>query len=215
MEQTNPVQVESVTLVAPAVNQPPVSPKKSNKSFLVILLAILGLILAGGLVYAGVQIGKKQSLISVSPTPMPTEVLIPTIPISTPTPDPTAGWKTYTNKKYGYSISYPINWDVKEFPESGGYIEVTSLNPDKVTDRISAIFITVSPNPYEVEATGNGDPIKVGNFTAKKKYGGAPPNATGVYLRVVAPLGTKSIIFESNTDYEPVFDQILSTFRFD
>jgi hypothetical protein len=25
----------------------------------------------------------------------------------TPTPDPTADWKTYTNNKYGYSISYP------------------------------------------------------------------------------------------------------------
>jgi len=65
-----PDQITTETITAP----PPVSvdiqpPSKPKKSFLIIFLVILGLILAGGLVYAGMQIGKKQSQIPVVPTP--------------------------------------------------------------------------------------------------------------------------------------------------
>jgi len=40
-----------------------------------------------------------------SPTPIPT-----TVELISPTPDPTADWKTYTNNRWGYSFKYPSNW---------------------------------------------------------------------------------------------------------
>ncbi|PIZ46584.1 hypothetical protein COY32_03045 [candidate division WWE3 bacterium CG_4_10_14_0_2_um_filter_41_14] len=30
----------------------------------------------------------------------------------TPTPDPYAGWNTYTNEEYGFSFMYPENWSI-------------------------------------------------------------------------------------------------------
>lgn len=71
-EQTAPVST-NVPLPVPA--------KKPSKNFLILLMVLF---LASGLVYAGMQIGKKQSQISVLPTPIPTEVLVPTSPVSTP-----------------------------------------------------------------------------------------------------------------------------------
>jgi len=100
----------------------------------IILFLVLGLVLAGGLVWGGVQIGKKQTPVVSQltptpreiPTPTPTTVVIPTqipiatsTPMSTPTSDPTANWKTYTNTKYGYSIKYPPETRVEEGPAGG------------------------------------------------------------------------------------------------
>jgi len=99
------------------------------------LLAVLGLVLAGGLVFAGVQIGKRQgqSQLPVYPTfppqavasPTSVAVVIPTqistltsTPSPTPTLDPTTGWKTYTNIKNKFSFRYP------------DYFKYLSENPD-------------------------------------------------------------------------------------
>lgn len=177
-----------------AFSQKPKMPLK------LILFDFLGLLLVSSLIYGAYWYGKRQV---PPPTPEITPPPVTEVPEAT-SPAETVNWKTYTNTKYGYSISYPNNWDVKEFPESSGQLEVTSFNPNKVTDRLSAIFITISPRSYEQEAFGNGDPVKVGNFTGEKVYGGAPPGTSNVHLRVAAPLKTGSIIFESSTDYEKV-----------
>jgi hypothetical protein len=65
---------------------------------------------------AGFLLGKSFSqpktspppISQVSPSPSPT----PENPISTPTPDPTANWKTYVNTAYNYSLKYPPDWAV-------------------------------------------------------------------------------------------------------
>jgi len=41
------------------------------------------------------------------------KIIQPTPPIATKT-----AWKTYINKKYGYSINYPSNWTVREYSNS-------------------------------------------------------------------------------------------------
>lgn len=98
--------------------QPVEAPLKQPKPWLKItLFSILGLVLAGGLIFAGIQIGKRQVVpFSVSPTPVPSSVVTPvsappatptSISLTTPTIDPTANWKTYTDEKLGVSIKYP------------------------------------------------------------------------------------------------------------
>ena len=62
----------------------------NNKWLKIALLAVLGLVLAGGLVFAGVEIGKKQVQTKLSLFPTPT--IIPTI---------TSDQPTLTVKQYG------------------------------------------------------------------------------------------------------------------
>lgn len=84
------------------------------------LLALAGLLLAGGLVWAGYQLGQRQtqpprSLIPAPPTFTPTFM-----PLSTPTlppeptlsPDETAGWKTYSSINYGFQFKYPTRYSL-------------------------------------------------------------------------------------------------------
>jgi hypothetical protein len=202
--------------VVEAPVQPVQHPINNQRGNFPIILGVLVLLLAvgGGAYYLGTQKNQSSSRLTQQTNPSPTistENMQQTSP--TPTPDLTVNndVKTY-NAKYGYLLRYPKDWDVKEFPALNGQLEVTSFNPDKVTDRLSAVFVSVSSNPYDKESFGYGDPIKVGDFMGKKERGGGPPNAN-VHLRVVAPLGTKSIIFESSTEYEKAFDEMLSSFK--
>ena len=52
-------------------------------------------------------------------------------PTTAPSPDPYPGWKTYTNKTYGFSLRYPPQWNIKTY------------------DDYSADFYTVDPNSKE------------------------------------------------------------------
>ena len=55
-----------------------------------IVLGIVVLVIAGYFLFSGVK-----------------DVVINT---PAPTPDPYAGWNTYTNEEYGYNLKYPGDW---------------------------------------------------------------------------------------------------------
>lgn len=68
--------------------------------------------------------------------------------------DPTAGWKTYTNTKYGYSIKYPEEWqsfEVKESPEAG--IRIDFAESELFSDRGYWVWLKVNNNPDGFSAT--------------------------------------------------------------
>jgi len=111
------------------------------------LLAVLGLVLAGGLVFAGMQIAKSSNVKTQKSKPnLKSQNLTPTLAlISTPTLDSTANWETYTNTKYGYSIRYPPPAAAVEHPPVseeriqeiilsfyGGYIDSSGFNGLKI-----------------------------------------------------------------------------------
>jgi len=97
----------------------------------IVLFSVLGVGLVGGLVLAGIQIGKRQTQVTSPPTPTPSLIATPTpiaviptqipLPTSTPmptlTPGPTANWKTYSAA--GISFKYPPNWVYKKFDIPG------------------------------------------------------------------------------------------------
>ncbi len=95
-------------------------------------MAILGVVIVGGIAYAGLTFWQKGLLGSVpflsKPTPTPTLV-----PEPTPTPDPTAGWKTYTSQKMNFAIEYPADWfshAEEEYPASKTWQVVFSFPID-------------------------------------------------------------------------------------
>jgi len=73
------------------VSEIPVKMPKKNNVPKIILFVILGLIIVAGAIYAGMQIGKKQTPI-VLPTAPPQNIR-PTDVFPTSTPDETGSWK--------------------------------------------------------------------------------------------------------------------------
>lgn len=70
--------------------------KKGFAPIIILLgITIIAVLVGGVLVYTNYS--NNQSKLNPQPTP-------------TSTSDETANWKTYTNKKYGFSFKYPSNW---------------------------------------------------------------------------------------------------------
>lgn len=95
------------------------------------LLVVAGLVFATGLVFAGMQIGRRQATRDTSYETRKIPTLTPTqFPAVTPTPytspeptlspllseapvkedDETAGWRSYISQEGKFSIKYPSNW---------------------------------------------------------------------------------------------------------
>lgn len=73
---------------------------------------------------------------AVEPTPTaePTQPPSPspTVPEPTATPDPYAGWLTYTNAKYGFSFRYPSTWTLTESASDGRVSDMVKLSQQTV-----------------------------------------------------------------------------------
>jgi len=106
------IEIQETPINCPVCPPCPVPPKtKPGKAFLkVLFLFILALILAAViLIGSGFQIVRKESLLDLwlarNQAPTPATIVKPT-----PTPDPTADWKTYTNSQYSFLIKYPDDY---------------------------------------------------------------------------------------------------------
>ena len=92
----------------PSVNPPVSNPSKPrNKLPLALIIGIVLFLLIAGSA-AGFYVLKPQIMKLVS-KPIPTTTPKPAIQTPPPTHDPTANWKTYTNKKLGFLIRYPAD----------------------------------------------------------------------------------------------------------
>lgn len=88
----------------------------------------------------------NQSLLSPTPTATPEASLLTPTASPTAIPDPTAGWKVYTNSIYGYSIKYPPDWTATDLGQLEPKVpSFVTLNPN--TEKASpsaALSITIS-----------------------------------------------------------------------
>lgn len=118
-------------LTQPNVRQVNEVSKQDSKFKWISLIIVLLLLVGGGVYY----LGAKQNKLVVQ---NPQKIITPTIVRSTltPTPDPTANWKTYTNTKYGFSVEYPA--DTRVIKEQNQQV-MGALNPASVVASISLI----------------------------------------------------------------------------
>ena len=203
------------TTVAPEIN---IKPKTKNNFFKIFLLVILGLLILAGAVYAGMNIGKKQT---------PPEITPPVAEVF-PTSDPTAGWETYKNTKFNFSFMYPseliyVYDQSDQYSENGisnAMILIQNFDGSKARSEMADDFQVVvyianksgqfnleNPQGEQIKTTING--IKVNkSFTTQKwelvptVYFESSPNKVAVQLS--NPQSTN----------KAWFDQILSTFKF-
>jgi len=222
-ERTSEISQQPESLVQP---EPVLEiPQVKNRSFFkAVLLMVLGLLIVAGTVYAGTRIGKKQ----ITPSKIIAE---PTLKPVSPTPDPTADWKTYTNEKYSISFKYPFSWFVKD---------VTNEAPGNFLQSI-AFFANGTTNP-SVGAEGsegnellnliitnpliNTEPISqskeqfINSWGKIKKekivYIDNLPAAYNTNLKSVVIWYNEKIQIFVNPyqDTKNIMDQILSTFKF-
>ena len=99
MEET-PVAETPVPQPEPVLKKP-----RFNILKILVILVPLLILLLGGAYYLSVR---KNSNVSA---PTPTSQAVQT-PNATQSPEANANIKTYTNTKYGYSFSYPSDWEV-------------------------------------------------------------------------------------------------------
>ena len=179
------------------------------------LLSVLGLVLAGGLVFAGIQIGKKQALpVAVSPA-------------STPTIDPTANWKTYGNEKYKFTFKYPPEWNYAE-----SYSK-TSMNNNWLMitlakkENMQSLPVSGLPN-IQVHITESTDQKQFSFYEWTKVVGSTSVDKIQAEIRQHKSSDQKEVVFIKNgytfevisqnynkdTSQNEIFGQILSTFKF-
>jgi len=178
---------------------------------------------------------KKSTPAAQQPTPIPTktaQVSNSSTPIATA--NPMAGWKTYTNSEFGYSLDYPSNWSLNAESTSNGSISGNRL-------------YILPPNPLSTQAVDEDFSILIRdaskeslNLTTerqKMQY----PNQYVTYSETTVTIGgvtaylyqksndddsTKNILLAHNgyfyyidthgirSTVKAQLDQILSTFKF-
>jgi hypothetical protein len=156
------------------LNEPAEIQSQPKKPWLKIgLFASVGLLLAAGLVFAGMQIGKNSKLKTqnsklpalpaggqlksqnLTPTQTPVVTSVPTFqpettlaPLPSEAPaeegDETARWKSYKNTKYGYTVEYPSQLTPQE-QTSDIFLLQTNFFESHPYDYFTGLIIEVRP----------------------------------------------------------------------
>jgi hypothetical protein len=144
---------------------------------------------------------------TISPTSTPTDA---------PTINPLAGWYTYTNSQYGYTIKYPPDWRVQDLgalePKIPSYIV---FNQNSATTSARSITISVSTRTYQEQlAIGSqtGSPIIVGSITGTLQF--LQDSDRQQSSSVILPRANNLLILHTKTTYANTFNQMLTTVKF-
>lgn len=192
----------------PVVSQVPVvEPKrKFPVMYLVLLLLSLGLLASTAFLYY-----QNQQLKTILASYQTQTVATPTPSSQSPSPtlDPAANWKTYTNDTYKLSFKYPSNLNIE-------------INQVDTANYVQVIFDKSSNNSFNIKASVKY-PINQPKFLLDTESTGTK-NINGKLWSVFElPNGSLGMQLEENSilysviypvSEGTVVDQILSTFQF-
>ncbi len=201
---------------------------QKGSAVIFLLIGIVMLVVIGGAFYLG------RSTIS-KPSPAPAVTFpTPLTPSSSPTSqNETANWNTYTNRKVGFSLSYPKDWTLEENaldsqPWTGTQISLQSPedvkhNANPLADFGNGLFLYIYDNPKEMslddfikEDRQITDPEMmkwnsyiIGSATARQYY--LPRCCAGedIFLGI-----DKYILYFADMTDPEIFKTILSTLKF-
>lgn len=206
-----------------------------EKGFAQILIIILALIAIGGAYYFGTQKNNVLTTPVQSSVPAVTEATTQ----ASPTTDPTANWKTYTNTQYGFTFKYPPGLETLLQSEGGVSGPITG-NPifvyaladkltiaqgtDKPFDGLSIDIVdtngsldTYVSNERDAEKNsyrGIFDPtIKQLNIPVQNRYLDSESSISRYFLKSNNTVVAISVI-RFSPDFMRTASQILSTFKF-
>lgn len=208
-----------------------------------LLVGIVVLAAIGGAFYLGRSTLLRQDFAGqATPQPSPSPVAtsqVATSPNPNTNPIPngtgeTASWKTYTNKKVGFSISYPENWILEENPLDDQLwtgIQISLQSPEDVkhnanplADFGNGLFLYIYDNPKRISIDDfiredwqitdpsmmQWEPYTVGNMQGRQY------NLPGCCAGEDIFLSTDKYIFYFADMTDPkIFKAILSNFRSD
>lgn len=207
--------------VAPSQPPKPVEPILPKKdSALTVILSVL-LIVATAI--AALLVYQNQKLVKRLKEYQPAQ----TVPSPTPTTDPTAGWKVYSDQKTGIEFKYPADWEISFGENKNMVISLTKIDksqelvlyPGDVKEEAKyQINISLPPN-FNSTIPDNAEKVTVGGLDGFRFTQGGGP-ASG--LSTVVVIKAKDYRFsywamahsETHNKYLGVFDQILTTFKF-
>lgn len=203
------------------VPQQPIQPQIENSQFSFLkspkiwpFIFLLALLIPTGIYFLGKSQTNNQNTaqtIQYSPTPTPTP---------TPISDPTANWKTYTNKTFGWQIKYPPELEAFGYTNEATIYMATSKVAEKFKKNEdfegSSAQIEIDTNSGTMPTSfpwtnGTSKPIST------KTYTGIFGDAQALYSLIVQgayiqnPKG--GYIFIRNQGRSD-FEQILQTFKF-
>ncbi len=128
MEPTQPPQVP---ITPPQQFPQPATSAPASGGWKMPVAIIVGVLVIAGGAYA--LMNRAPAFSELTPS-----MVLTRTPTATPTPDPTAGWKTYTNTEYGFEFRYPADRTLE-----GPNISYTSETP-----RIVSIGLGDMEHPF-------------------------------------------------------------------
>lgn len=185
------------------------SEKISSKLWFKILSIFIGILIVIGLFGNIYLLLKNQKPPATSKTPA-----IPTQIIATPTPDPTANWKTYRDEKYEIEFKYPPGWQVELTGDEGSdeYPVISDEKNDEnnfVVRKLchsNCLSFSDPKNEYKISEVkiNSINWIKREHPTWEEFVITSYPNLNCCLRFIASPVGQKN----------GILDLILSTFKF-
>lgn len=203
---------------------------RGNASIIIIsVLAILLVISATAAGYLYLQSQNQIPPVQYTPPPSAQPTVQPS-PTPTPAPitqDETANWKTYTDSKYNYSVSYPNNWTYElsllpyqQAESLGLHSPPKNTDPNDPTRFSDTAFIQITASTGDYSSIGINKEwttnTSIAGLDAYKKLTPATNQASAQELVAFKKGDQYFIAFMSYTkpEFVKTFDQILSTFKF-
>jgi len=189
-----------------------------------ILTGVFGIFVFAGAVFGAYKLGQRQVQPAAQPTPTP-EV------VATPTPDPTANWKTYRSKDLNFELRYPSHYTPKEVISEANQGTVSFYVDDLCNQNYLNLYVNYNNQISIREKLVSSEPIEV-NFIQTNLNINELPNNDHCLVIGKAEIGDclrASVSFKSDGDDWQIgaivradnldsdldtFNLMLSTFRF-
>lgn len=199
---------ENQNLTNQEINQTPPTiidvPKKQAYWIIYVVFLFVGI-----LVGVGGILGYQK--LSINTQPIPISSLTPEA-----TPDPTAGWETYTNTEYGFSFKYPktATFEITNATDTEFNMTLSNLTGVKYEELVIFVGKTWADTNASADSVSNYTVDGLNAYREDLPSGQNPPQSL-VYVKnnnyYYTIQQTKDL---SDPEIEGIFNQILSTFKF-